>query len=489
VASNDFLNQFIQQVAPGSMVPQNIFQRDIAAGQVTPGGIVDRTMAQLPGSVQPVMGTVRPTTGAFDQFLAQTSNQPKAIGPGTAATNPGVSLAEIKPNWQSTLNNPQSMAAQADNALAAGPKAPLALGTGTDLQGVAAGPAAPGKLGASIEMKALNAAESAPIHPADTPINTVAKDAVDNPTAKVVAQDGSVVEASKLAQFSTKLNDILPGFSNGEAGLTVDMTAGSLMAGAGVAYAGLALGGFVDNLNIGGQDSNWDKGISGGVKGAGLGLGGAIALGLTGGPLGLALAAGAGLFMAGGIISNMSNTRNVNNEVDRAHGFIKSILDNNTFGVDDYTKQQVNMMVETNISALKSTHDWAGLGAYVKSLASTVPSYLMQASERQKVLKTKMQLQAAYGGVYSHMLDQASAANQMAYGVQQNAANTVTDPSLRAGLQSAAAGTYAANQNLQAAYAQQVAGSAQNINPDPNIQSSIDQANQMAQQSMNQQHP
>ena len=229
--------------------------------------------------------------------------------------------------------------------------------------------------------------------------------------------------------------------------------------------AGLIAGGFADHLNIGGENSNWDKGITGGIKGLGFGGAAAIALGLTG-PVGWAVVGGAALFgIANAVFSGRSGDQQghrstidqMHYSIGKANHTVDMLLANPQFGVDQWTAQQIRTQVSASTQFYLDQRDKAGLNQYLSGLATTVPSFLMQASQRNQVVQEKLKMQAAFGPVYSAMVDRSANAGQQAYADQMKAANAVTDPTLRASLQTQAASSYTSNQNLLTAQAQQVA--------------------------------
>ena len=239
------------------------------------------------------------------------------------------------------------------------------------------------------------------------------------------------------------------------------MTVGSLMSGLGVATTGLMASGWVDSKNLGGENSNWDRGISGGLKGAALFGGGAIALGLASGPVGWAALGGAALFGLGEAFiwgEDKSTKDQMQEAIAGANTTIDNLINNPEFGIDTDTAQQVRLQVAATTQFFLQSEDKAGLDQYLKSLASTVPSFLMQASEQNKANQQRMKLQAAYGPVYASMMERSAQANQQAFATQMQSANQIADPNIRGSLQAQAAQSYKSSQELNAAYAQQVAG-------------------------------
>jgi hypothetical protein len=247
-------------------------------------------------------------------------------------------------------------------------------------------------------------------------------------------------------------------------GLGANMTVASLVNGLGVAFLGLQASGFIDDRNIGGEDSNLDQGLTGALKGLGLGGAAAIGLGLSG-PVGWGAAlGGAALFGIANMFKGKKSDA-MDDKIDHANSTIESLINDPAYGVDEYTGQQIRLQVAATTKLLKDQKNAAGLDAYLSNLATTVPTFLMQASERNQATQQRMKLQAAFGPVYASMMERSAGVNQTAFQAQMDAANQISDPKLSNLLKTKAAEGYRSSQDLQAAYARQVAGATTTLPP------------------------
>ncbi len=295
---------------------------------------------------------------------------------------------------------------------------------------------------------AASAAPASTVAP--TSIAKTAGGAVVKETAEEVVETGL---RSRLAQFAPSLA--------GKAGK------GSLLKGGAASVAGLMASGWIDQRNLGGENSELDQGLTGALMGGGLAGGAALALGLGTGPVGWAALGGAALFAAGNMIfgDNDSTEEKMDQAIGETNSTINELIANPMFGVDPQTASQIQLQVAATTAFYKDAGDLAGLNSYLQGLAQTVPSFLMEASSRNAANQQKMALQAQFGPVFSRMVDKSSLAAKQAMDVQMQAASAVQDPGTRAAMESNAANQYSAQMDTMTAYAQQIAGSAQNSNP------------------------
>jgi hypothetical protein len=449
--ASTFLDQLVEQVRPatvrgygvGQVTPGEMsamsgipvtgtpMNRAAALGQVTPGELADDMYRQA-GRMTPEMGLSRPSAAAIRPQLA--------IGQGSG----GGGLAVPQGNGVATMGAQATQQAQGTvtgGVRALNPSIPTAgapttvVPGGTTVAGPGGTAATTGKVasatGQDLTKYTLSEADMA------------------------LQGEGAFNTAGKLGAVNTRLNALLP------RGLAVNMTMGSLMTGMGVASAGLMASGWLDGMDIGGENSNWDRGLSGAVKGASLLGGGAIALGLASGPVGWAALGGAALFGLGEAFlwgEDKTTEEQMQDAINGTNETIDNLINNPEFGIDADTAQQVRLQVAATTEFFMQSGDKAGLDQYLKSLAGTVPSFLMQAAEQNKAAKQRMKLQAAYGPVYASMMEQSAGANQQVFDTQMAAANQIADPGIRSALQAQAGQAYKASQQLNAAYAQQVAG-------------------------------
>lgn len=291
---------------------------------------------------------------------------------------------------------------------------------------------------------------------------------------------GSVAasEAATATGLMGRLGSVFPSLAGAQ------VSRAGLLKGGAASVAGLVASGWLDNQNFGGENSEMDQALKGGALGAGLGAGAALTLGLGAGPVGWAALAGAGIFAGANMIfgDNTTLEEKMDKKVDAANQTIDTIINNPQFGIDPDTASQIRLQVAATTEFYKNAKDEAGLTSYLESLAQTVPSFLMESSNRNLAQQQKMQLQASFGPVYSRMMDRSSTAAQQAFDIQMEAANAVSNPSVRAALQTQASQQYSAHSDLQAAYAQQITQSPQPL--PPSAQMVQDQAQGLVQQAM-----
>lgn len=437
-----FLAQLIQQ-AGQNPTPMT---RAIAGGQVTP----DELMPRL--SNTPIFGATRPDlTGLVGQ----------AQGALPAGAPP-----RILPTNNAPLSDYVSGAAQR------GTPGPTVIPSSGQPIPMGAAPVAAESVAPSLANQAGMASNLPTAAGAVTP-------AVEAGAAGA-AGGAAAIEGQVAKGMLGKINNLFPS-------LGLDISARSLGAGAGVALAGLAAGGFVDSLNVGGENSNWDQGLTGALKGAGIGGGLAIAAGLGAGPIGWAVLGGAALFGIGNAFlshDSGSTKDQMQTAVDKANHTIDTLISNPAFGVDTYTSQLIKTQVAASTAFYMDQKDKAGLDQYLKGLAQTVPSFLMEAQQRNQVTQEKLKLQASFGPVYAKMMDRSSTAAQQAYQSQMQAAQQIRDPQIRASLISQAGQSYSASQDLRTAYAQQAALLPGQQSSNPGVQQVDQQAASLVQQYM-----
>lgn len=448
--------QFGTTMTPGD-IRSSPLSLAAARGQVTPMEMSDMLQARVKNPGIPNFDPTQPTAQMMQQ--AGIGSQPAQIanvGPVEGPTPARTPLNVVPSSGASIPVGPVSTpAAPATPALASAPTESLA------------------SMAASEEMAAGQAAAAKALSGAVATETAAGATGAGAATASTAAKGGKL-----LSGINTRLNALAPG-------LGMEITASSLMSGLSVAGLGLMASGMIDRLNIGGEGSNWDVGISKGIMGAGLGAGGAIALGLSAGPIGWAALGGAALFSLTGIFGpHQSEQSKANKMTDKALATINNLIARPEFGIDSYTGQQIRAQFYAATEIYKGNKDWKGLETYIQGLAQTVPTFLMQAAEKNQAVQQRMKLQAAFGPVYADMMARSADANKLAFDTQMQAASQVSDPKISAALQSRAAEGYRSSQELQAAYARQIAASTTNL--PPAAQQVQDQAQQAIYQMMGQ---
>lgn len=436
---------------------------------------------RIPASTMPVNPIA--TATATDPLL---SMQAQATGTG------------LKPATQAIIDQAAarraaSPTAAVDSIMAQAAATPGAPKTTTAARAAATAIASPA------ENMAAQAANTAPSR-ANTisKLAPVADDAIavaSNPASTVtnVAAIGesSTIKAAGVAPkglvgLATKAQSLFPASMRAASPLTM----GTLLGGLSVAVTGLQVGGFIDSQDWGGENSNLDRGLTGIATGAGLGAGAAITIGLAAGPVGWAALGGAALFGIGEAFlwgDDDSTEDQMHKAIEGTTHTIDTLLNNPEFGIDSETKKQIHLEVSAATAFYLDSGDKAGLDAYLKNLASTVPGFLMQSVQQQQVTQQRMELQAVYGPVYANLMERSAEAYQTSFDTEMAAAARIGDPKLRAAYERQAAQSLASNQALSAAYARQVAGAAQSTTgtgTSTAAQGELDRVQQLMDQAM-----
>lgn len=243
----------------------------------------------------------------------------------------------------------------------------------------------------------------------------------------------------------------------------------SLGGALGVGIGSQVLGGLVDKANFGGQNSNWDRGLTGAIKFGGIGGAGALALGLSG-PVGWGIAGGAALLgaisgIAGG--DHQSDADHVRTTYENVLGTSdkQGVLDRlgDTYGLNPTDMNNVKLSVQATMDLLAQNKDRAGMDAYVKNLATTLPQQLLQFKQARDAdtqhFARVAAMQAQFAPLYSAIAGQSTQANATAYQNSVQAADqlSATNPQLGALIKANAGQSQAAQDGMLAAYASQIA--------------------------------
>lgn len=264
----------------------------------------------------------------------------------------------------------------------------------------------------------------------------------------------------------------------------------------GVGIGGQVLGGLIDSANIGGQNSNWDKGLTGGIKGLGLGGAGALALGLTG-PVGWSIAGGAALIgaisgIAGGDHqSDADHLRTTYDNVlgnDQKQGVLDKLGD--TYGLNATDLNNVKLGVQATMDLLRQNGDRKGMDAYVSNLAQTLPQQLLQYKQARDAdnqhFARVAAMQAQFAPMFNSIAGQSTAANAVAYQNSVQAADQLqaTNPQLASLIKANAGQSQSSSDAMLAAYASQIAigsANAAGSNATPTAQQITQQQQSQAQ--------
>lgn len=185
------------------------------------------------------------------------------------------------------------------------------------------------------------------------------------------------------------------GLGAGEEGagraLAVGGLKGALGAGS-MAIAGLTAGGLADSMNVGGENSNWDRGLSGGLRGAGIGAAAGSVIPVIGTALGAGIggAAGAAINIFGP--KGKSKPDQFDSELAKQTNTLAQIA--NAYGLDPATQAELMKSFQTDAQVAKIT---GGKAPDKAILAQQVAAY---ASQIPTVQKQKAQLsQNGYDGI------------------------------------------------------------------------------------------
>ena len=250
------------------------------------------------------------------------------------------------------------------------------------------------------------------------------------------------------------------------AGMFANVTRATLMRGAGVAGLGYMASGMIDSMNVGGENSNVDQGISGGVMGAGLGAGGAIALGLGSGPVGWAALGGAALFAGGKMLfgDNKTSTQKMTEATDKTRSTITEL--SSLYGLDADATSELLMQYDVTTRLYQDNKDKEGLKNYLTGLSSTLPALMLQQQEQADLEKKEQQrfegmlaTQAQFAPIFEQALGQAQQASAGAMETANEISHrlAVSSPNLSNLVRSGAATSNANANRLFAGYAAQMA--------------------------------
>lgn len=243
------------------------------------------------------------------------------------------------------------------------------------------------------------------------------------------------------------------------ASMLANITKGSLIRGAGVAGAGYMASGILDSMDIGGENSAWDRAGSGAVLGAGLGMGGAIALGLGTGPVGWAALGGAALFGGAKYLWGDSET-----SVEKMQTTIDDTRENilqigGMYGLDQNALNDILMQYDMSASLYLENEDKEGMKAWMAGLTQTLPAMMLQQKEEADRYGKMIALQGQFAPMFEAQMSRAAQASEVAMQSADQVAGYFEQdhPNLAALTRQVAAQSNESSQRLMAAYAQQIA--------------------------------
>lgn len=254
--------------------------------------------------------------------------------------------------------------------------------------------------------------------------------------------------------------------ATGAAQIFSNVTRMGLMRGAGVAGLGYMAAGIMDGMNIGGENSNADQGISGAVLGAGLGAGGAMALGLAAGPIGWAALGGAALFAGGKMLfgDNKTTPAKMQEAADKTRSSIQEL--SGLYGLPADATSELMMQYDVTTRLYTDNKDKEGLKAYLTGLSQTLPALMLQQKDQYDAEEKEQQryegmlaTQAQFAPIFEQAIGQAQQASAGAMATANEVSHrlAVSAPNLSNLVRSGAATSNANANRLYAGYAAQMA--------------------------------
>lgn len=446
---NDFLRS-------GKNVPQGgTFLDDIAA-QVASGRearaqqrLINRTIGAGPWQGRSTF------TGAFDPSMVNPTGQtpagavgrsPLALGPGSG----GGTVATTGQRALAPINQPASVAS-GQPALPAGPQQPIqaTYAAADDIgAGVRSGTnSISGRIGAAGRSSAQAAGQAAA-----SPVDDIAMSVAGGAGG---SGGGSGIAAAAGAGGNAARTSML-----------ANVTKASLMRGAGVAGAGYLASGIIDSMNVGGENSDFDRILSGASLGAGLGAGGAIALGLGTGPVGWAALGGAAIFGGAKYLfgDDKTSMEKMTQSITETRENIESIA--MQYGLSPDAIGDVMMQYDMSTQLYADNEDKDGLKAYLTGLSQTLPAMMLQQKQiadqeqmQQDRYQQMINVQANFAPIFESQLTRASQASERAMATADQTAGYLeqNNPNLSALIRQSAAQSNESAQRLYSAYAQQMA--------------------------------
>lgn len=252
----------------------------------------------------------------------------------------------------------------------------------------------------------------------------------------------------------------------GRLGSLARPTVGTVLRGSGIATAGLIGSGIVDSINIGGENSVIDQGLTGAILGGGLGAGAAVALGATGpvgwGIIGASIAAGAAYKLFGG--DKRSDEERMRDAITQSSKSFQTIA--GSIGLRDDTIGDLMDEFTATTSILEQQKDREGLETFIAGFSQNLPQILMAAKQQQELEDEEIKrynqqliMQSQFAPLFEQQTQRASQAAEMANVAALDSAARLeqTSPQLAALIRQQGAQSNAAAQDLYAAYAKQLA--------------------------------
>jgi len=294
----------------------------------------------------------------------------------------------------------------------------------------------------------------------------VAGSAADDILAQAAARSGGAVGAAGAIPNSGALGAMqgpqMAGGFMARNGMAMPQGAGGWaragMRAAPAVIGGQMVGGLADGLDLGGENSMLDQGLTGAIKGAGAGGGAALALGASG-PAGWA-AAGVGALAFGGLkaltASGKDTPTQMREAADATRGTIQEL--GGMYGLDQNAMNDIMMEFDVTTRMMQESGDKAGMEAFIANMSTSLPALMGQKRQEQISMEQRMAMQAQFAPIFQQTMTNATMASERAFATAGTVADQLanTQPQLANLVRSGAAQSAESAQRLYAGYAKQM---------------------------------
>lgn len=219
---------------------------------------------------------------------------------------------------------------------------------------------------------------------------------------------------------------LLLGEGEGMAGTA--LTKGALLRGGGYGIAGMMGGNLLDSLDLGGHNSNWDRGLSGAARGAGIGAGIGSVVPVIGTGLGALLGGGAGALI------NIFGPKGKSDQQKAAEQNAKLSDLMSMSGIDPSTQQDLQLSYALNLK-LAGTDKKAQAAATQQYQQSILQQVALDQQQRAQDRQQQSKMAAIFG--LQNAIGQSMAPSLQQFADGQNYIST-TLASTAAGMQDGA---------------------------------------------------
>lgn len=302
-----------------------------------------------------------------------------------------------------------------------------------------------------------------------TPVSTAARGATGG--AASLADDiaglgntrGTVGPVSQFPQAAAQGGGRLAGLKNAIPGASRIANMSPMMKAGGAAIGGQLAGSFVDDMDIGGENSNLDQFLSGGIKGAGAGAAAAM---LMGGPAGWgALAGGLGYGAFKSFFGDdETSAEKMANQVSEFNMMTQEMASG--LGVRPDVLEETLLPINLQIQMAMESGDKDMLKQTVEAARQNLPTLIQNAYGQSQVKQQEedryarmIANQAQFAPMFENAIERSSLASQQSMQYSNDLADQLdaSAPGLSDMIRSTAARSNASSEALMAAYAGQIA--------------------------------